>query len=93
MVRRHNVVSARLRLGYRPPWQVAGVDGEPAYADCRLCHAPLSNTIEHYCLFCPTVRGLMPQGLGLYDVCKCLVYSSDFLDEILMLHPHFGGLS
>ncbi len=27
MVSRHNVVSARLRLGYRPPWQVAGVEG------------------------------------------------------------------
>ena len=27
MIRRHNVVSARLRLAYRPPWQVAGVDG------------------------------------------------------------------
>ncbi len=27
MVRRHNVVSVRLRVGYRPTWQVAGVEG------------------------------------------------------------------
>ena len=27
MVRRHNVVSARLRLGYRPPWQIKGGGG------------------------------------------------------------------
>ena len=91
MVRRHNVVSARLRLGYRPPWQVAGVDGEPAYTDCHLCHAPLSNTVEHYCLSCPTVRDVMPQHIGLYDICKYLVYKDNVLDEILIRYPHFGG--
>lgn len=92
MVRRHNVVSARLRLGYRPPWQIAGVEGEPNYAACRLCHAPLSNTIEHYCLVCPTVRHLLPQGLPLDAVCRNLL-NHDVLDTLLVRFPRFGGFS
>ncbi|XP_050738498.1 uncharacterized protein LOC127009443 [Eriocheir sinensis] len=92
MVRRHNVVSARLRLGYRPPWQVAGVEGEPVFTECRLCRSPLSNTIEHYCLACPTVRGLLPQGQPLDAVCRHLL-NHDSLDVILVRHPRFGGFS
>ncbi|XP_076062345.1 uncharacterized protein LOC143037690 [Oratosquilla oratoria] len=92
MVRRHNVVSARLRLGYRPPWQVAGVEGEPVFTECRLCHAPLANTIEHYCLACPTVKHLIPQGLPLDAICRHLL-SQNRLDEILVRYPRFGGFS
>ena len=92
MVRRHNVVSARLRLGYRPPWQIAGVEGEPHYTDCRLCRAPLANTIEHYCLECPTVRHLLPQGQPLDAVCRHLL-QPEFLDEVLVLYLGFGGFS
>ncbi|XP_050709726.1 uncharacterized protein LOC126994457 [Eriocheir sinensis] len=91
-VRRHNVVSARLQLGYRPPWQVAGVEGEPVFTKCRLCCSPMSNTIEHYCLACPTVRGLLPQGQPLDAVCRHLL-NHDFLDTILVRHPRFGGFS
>ncbi|KAK3893260.1 hypothetical protein Pcinc_002944 [Petrolisthes cinctipes] len=47
MVRRHNVVSARLRLGYQPLWQVAGMQGEPPFTECHLCQVPRANTIEH----------------------------------------------
>ena len=92
MVRRHNVVSARLRLGYRPPWQVAGVEGEPSFTECRLCRAPLANTIDHYCLACPAVRHLIPQGLPLDAVCR-YVLTPNVLDEILVRHPRFGGFS
>lgn len=91
MVRRHNVVSARLCLGYRPPWQVAGEEGEPTYAACRLCHAPLANTIDHYCLACPTVRRLLPQGLPLDAVCRHLLIP-DVLEELLVRYPRFGSL-
>ncbi len=84
MVRRHNVVSARLRLGYRPPWQVAGVESEPPFTECRLCRTPFSNTIDHYCLKCPTVRHLLPQGLPLDAVCRHLL-NHDVLDELLVL--------
>ena len=92
MVRRHNVVSARLRLGYRPPWQVAGVEGVPPYTECRLCSAPLSNTLEHYCLACPTVRHLLPRGQPLDAVCRTLL-CHDTLEELLLRHPRFGGFS
>ncbi|MPD01897.1 hypothetical protein E2C01_097445 [Portunus trituberculatus] len=73
MVRRYNVVSARLQLGFRPPWQIAGVEGEPPYTDCRLCRAPLSNTIQNYCMECPAVSHLLPQGLSLDAVCRYLL--------------------
>ncbi len=88
MVRRHNVVSARLRLGYRPPWQIDGVEGEPSYADCRLRGAPLSNTVAHYCLACPTVRHALPQGQPLDAVCKHLLHHNT-LEELLLQFPKF----
>ncbi|XP_063883003.1 uncharacterized protein LOC135112518 [Scylla paramamosain] len=59
MVRRHKFASARLRLGYPPPWQIAGVEGR-ASLDSVAC----ANTIEHYCLACSTNRHLIPQGGG-----------------------------
>ena len=90
MVRRHNVVSARLRLGYRPPWQVAGVDGDPAFTECRLCHAPRSDTLEHYCLACPAVRHALPRGQPLDVVCRALL-DHDVLEELLLRYPCFGG--
>ena len=40
MVRRHNVVSARHRLGYRPVWQVSKDDEVPQYFTWKLCHIP-----------------------------------------------------
>ncbi|XP_066974195.1 uncharacterized protein [Macrobrachium rosenbergii] len=91
MVRRNNVVCARLRLGWRPVWQVAGQDGAPQFSSCRLCDAPNANTLEHYCLECPLVTNLLPQIFTVVDVCKQLLTDYNLLDEILMHHPHFGG--
>ncbi len=91
-VRWHNIVSARLRLGYRPPWQIAGVQDEPPFTECRLCRTPLANTIEHYCLVCPTVRHLLTQGLPLDAVCRHILVP-DYLDEILVRYPRFSGFS
>ena len=90
MVRRHNVVSARLRLGYRPVWQVAGVDGAPPYTACLLCNEPLSNTLEHYCLLCRVVQPLLPQDQPLVIVCRHLL-RHEALDELLIRFPHFCG--
>ncbi|XP_045134471.1 uncharacterized protein LOC123518031 [Portunus trituberculatus] len=45
MVRRHNVVSARIRLGYRPVLQVARLEEEQHFTTCQLCNAPFSNTL------------------------------------------------
>ncbi len=35
MVRRHNVVSARLPLGYRPIWQISQAEDMPHFSTCR----------------------------------------------------------
>ena len=91
MVRRHNVVSARLRLGYRPPWQITGVEEERHFTECCLCHQPRGNTVEHYCMACPTVRDLLTQGQPL-EVCRRLLVH-DALDIMLTCFPHFGGFS
>ncbi len=79
-------------LGYRPPWQVAGVEGKPIFTECRLCRSPMSNTIEHYCLACPAARGLLPQGQPLDAVCRHLL-NHDFLESVIVRHPRFGGFS
>ncbi|XP_064120882.1 uncharacterized protein LOC135225541 [Macrobrachium nipponense] len=91
MVRQNNVVCARLRLGWRPVWQVAEQDGVPHFSSCRLCDAPNANTLEHYCLECPLVSDILPQRLTVVDICKKLLTDNNLLDEILMRHPHFGG--
>ncbi|KAK3877525.1 hypothetical protein Pcinc_017768 [Petrolisthes cinctipes] len=90
MVRRHNVVSARLRLGYRPVWQVANIQDIPHYTSCKLCNSLNANNLEHYCLQCPTVRNLLPQGRNLLQTCQYIL-SDDNLNLILARHPHFGG--
>jgi len=90
MVRRHNVVSARLRLGYRPVWQVSHAEDVPHYSSCKLCNTPNANTLDHYCLQCPTVLNLLPRDQDLIQICTHLL-ADDTLDLILTRHPHFGG--
>ncbi|KAG0726097.1 hypothetical protein GWK47_004445 [Chionoecetes opilio] len=92
MVRRHNVVSARLRLGYRPVWQVAGMAEEPHFTSCQLCDAPSSNNLAHYCLHCHVVRDMLPRGLPLTEICRFLLVH-DNLDTIIVRHPRFGDPS
>ena len=88
MVRRHNVVAARLRLGYR---QVAGLEDAPHFFSCLLCQAPNSYILDHYCLHCPIVAGMVPRGQPLVTICRHLL-ANDNLVEILARHPRFGWL-
>ncbi|MPC91454.1 hypothetical protein E2C01_086492 [Portunus trituberculatus] len=78
-----------LRLGYRPPWQIAGVEDEPPFADCRLCRAPRCDTLEHYCLAYPTVRHALPQAQPLDAVCRYLL-DQDVLQKLFLQYPRFG---
>ncbi|XP_045125311.1 uncharacterized protein LOC123512789 [Portunus trituberculatus] len=89
MVRRHNVVFARLRLGYRPVWQVAGQVDVPLFS-CHLCGIPEGNSLDHYCLHCPEVDGLLPRDLSLLYICWHLL-NEDHLDVLLARCPRFGG--
>jgi len=90
MVRRHNIVCARLRLGYRPLWQVSEAGDIPHLSTCRLCDRPNANSLHHYCLECPSVRDLLPRGQDLVPVCQFLLADNN-LDTVLVRHPHFGG--
>ncbi|KAG0714096.1 Dynein heavy chain [Chionoecetes opilio] len=53
MVRRHNVVAARLRLRYRPVWQVAGFEDAPHFSSCLLCTTP---TVTRWSITACTAR-------------------------------------
>lgn len=90
IVRRHNIVTARIRLGYRPVWQVSEAGDIPHFSNCKLCGAPNANSLHHYCLECPSVRDMLPQGRPLLSVCD-FILDGDNLDIILTRHPHFGG--
>lgn len=68
-IRRHNVMTARLRLGYRPVWQVCEAGDAPHYSACKLCGLPNDNHLQHYCLECPSVMDLLPQGQSMTDTC------------------------
>ena len=83
-VRKHNIVSARLRLGYRPLWQVAGLEDEPHYTSCPLCHSPNSNNLHHYCLHCPAVGDLLPREQPLLAVCQYLLQQ----DHLYLILTH-----
>ncbi|XP_063603272.1 uncharacterized protein LOC134779200 [Penaeus indicus] len=90
LVRRHNVVAARLRLGYRPVWQVGETEDVPQYTSCKLCDAHNANHLQHYCLECPEVADLISKRDSVSDVCKYLL-AEDNLDVILLQYPYFGG--
>lgn len=90
MVRRHNVVSTRLLLGYQPVRQVAGMESQPLFTACRLCWAPRADTIELYCMTYPTVQHVMPQCLPPDVVCRHL-QNHNGLEDLLFRHSRFVG--
>ncbi|MPC98428.1 hypothetical protein E2C01_093799 [Portunus trituberculatus] len=55
-----------------------------------MCGALDSNTLEHHCLHCPEVEGMLPRGVPLVEVCRHLL-KGDTLDVILARFPKFGG--
>ena len=86
MVREHNVVSARLRLGYQQVWQVSQVD-VPHYSSCKSCNHSNANTLHHYCLQCPTLTHLLPHGQNLIHICTyiCLQTTTN-MHFLLTIH-------
>ncbi|MPC78248.1 hypothetical protein E2C01_072733 [Portunus trituberculatus] len=86
---RHNVVSARLRLGYKHLWQVAGEPDVPQFSSCPVCYIPNGNTLQH-CLTCPEASDMLPQGQPLLTVCQDLL-THDNLDRVLARHELFGN--
>ncbi|XP_068229750.1 uncharacterized protein [Palaemon carinicauda] len=88
LVCRHTVVNARKRLGYRLVWQVGQTLDIPYSTSCKLCNFANVNNLEHYCLHCPTVRNLLPQGQNLLQTCQYLL-KNNHLDVNLTSHPRF----
>lgn len=88
MMRRHIVVSVRLRLGYSTLWEVARIRDVSQFSFCPLCGAEECNTLEHHCLHCPELDDLLPRNVPLVEVCKHLM-NHDNLDKILARYPKF----
>ncbi|RUM30837.1 MAG: hypothetical protein DSY42_03735, partial [Aquifex sp.] len=88
MVRRHNVVSARLRLGYRPPWQI-GVQKIPPkkIPPTKIPPRKFHPRKFHPCKFPPkkvppTMREISIEGV-LVCVCVCVCVLSFRCTEAL----------
>ncbi len=77
-------------MGYCPVWQVSHAEDVPHYSTYRLCNLPDANTLQHYCLERIAVRDLLPEGQELINICKSL-FNDDYLDTILVSHPHLDG--
>ncbi|KAK7071096.1 hypothetical protein SK128_008130 [Halocaridina rubra] len=96
LVRRHNVVSAPLRLGYRPVWQVGSAGDVPQYSSCKLCGTSNANNIQYYCMECPEVVDLITHRQSDTEACQYLL-TDDHLDDLdivsceprLSCHQHF----
>ncbi|KAG0701795.1 hypothetical protein GWK47_002886 [Chionoecetes opilio] len=53
---------------HRPVWQVSEAGDIPHFSSCKLCDRPRANSLQHYCLECPSVRDMLPQGQPLLAV-------------------------
>ena len=88
--RQCDVVTARIRLGYRHVWQVSKDDPLPKYSNCRLCEAPLRHTLEHYIAECEVTKDFRPPGMRYYELCVYYI-ESGILEDILELYPMFAS--
>lgn len=88
LTRQCDVVSARIRLGYRYLWQLQTSPPEDL-TKCKLCDAPRSHTLEHYIADCPKVAAFRPAGVGYFEFCQILL-NTDLLETILIALPLFA---
>ena len=85
-------LAARVKLGYRRPWQVQydtkGSAPHPVYSRCNLCDELGKNTLQHYVDECKKLEGFRPPGARFYELCK-LFMNQDTLCAIIGLYPKF----
>ena len=89
MTRHCDVVTARIRMGYRHIWQVDRRQ-RSAFAKCKVCDAPDKHTLEHYIAECPLISDFRPQGYRFHELCNHFI-ETNILEDILLLYPGFAS--
>ena len=84
-------IAARIRIGYRHPWQIArDKNGEirSEYSKCVLCMQENSNCLDHYVLTCPKLGLFRPEQMKYHELCLHFC-KPEILIPILTLFPGF----
>ena len=85
-----DIVTARIRLGYRYIWQVSNKEPTNEFSSCKVCSEPLKHTLEHYITECPEIADFRPPGMLYHDLCNFLT-ETNVLEDILYLYPGFAS--
>ena len=86
-----DLVTARIRLGYRYLWQIrSGADRTMRSVSCRVCKMPYGHTLEHYILSCKAVEKYRPSDLDFIALCRYFT-ESGILSVILREFPLFAN--
>ena len=86
--RQCDIVTARIRLGYRLYWQVSTANNVEE-TKCKLCNEEYKRTLVHYISECHVIQPFRPPSMRYGELCSYFI-SSDVLEDILMLYPKFG---
>ena len=86
--RQCDIVTARIRLGYRHIWQV-NETGNVEYTKCKLCDAEFKHTLEHYIAECHVIEPFRPPNKRYQEICDFFT-NTDVLEDILALYPKFA---
>ena len=84
-------LAARIRLGYRHPWEVAygkTGNGGSEFSKCVLCKQDNSNTLIHYISDCSKLRPFRPANKRFYELCTYFCKPENIL-PILSIYPGF----
>ena len=84
-------IAARIRIGYRHPWQIVTErNGEirSEIAKCPLCLQENANKLDHYILTCPKLKPFRPEGKKYFELCIHFCQIETLL-PILTIFPGF----
>lgn len=85
-------IAARIKLGYRRPWQInfETREGEPhpVYSQCVLCNEVGKHTLQHYITECTKLSVFRPSGLHFYELCLHFM-KHETLTAIIGMYPVF----
>ena len=84
-----DVVTARIRMGYRYIWQVAN-NLDSSFSKCKLCEQPNQHRLEHYICECSVISEFRPEGMHYSDLCTYFI-ESGILADILLMYPGFAN--
>ena len=86
-----DVVTARIRLGYRYMWQMhPDTVRTPDTINCKVCNMPYGHHLEHYVLACRYIEKFRPKDLNFIELCQYFTESGT-LQDILNEYPMFAN--